>query len=309
MANNRSEEATVRIISVLQVLADQPMRGVEVTDLVSRAGGYSGTPDSQKDALSRDLRHLRKCGFEIDNLAGEGEEARYRLKPGDDRIRVAFAKDQLFQLQRAAVLVGVDRLALAREEPASPGHGAGGPVIEDVHVPAVLGDVQRAVTSGAVAKFAYSGRDRTVHPYGLRVAPRGWVLEGWEQESGQAKVFSLQKMGRVRIGLPGTAAPPERSGRPTLDPLRFEIDQPAQAVLEVVTRFRPQVDAVLHEPLHAEPGPPVAGEATELLHYRVTNHTNFLVRVLRLDERVRLLGDDILRAALGKMLVALREVE
>ncbi len=176
-------------------------------------------------------------------------------------------------------------------------------------MPTVLNDIHRAVTSRAKIRFEYSGRSRTIHPYGLRMAPRGWALEGWEEESGEPRVFSLQRISGVRIDQPGTASPPERSMRPTLDPLRFEIDRAAPAVVRTGIRFRESVDAVLHRPLNVTPGPVVDGEPTEDLHYEVTNHTNFLVRVLRLDERVVLLGGDTLRAALQRMLTALGEVQ
>lgn len=300
--------AMQRIITVLQVLADHPKRGINVYDLLADVGSYKGTEDSQRDQLSRDLRHLREAGFVIDNLADEGEEARYVLRPGDDRVRLAFTREQLFQLQRAAVLVGVDRLAPLDADLADPAQTAAAPLIDDLQVPSALGEVQRAVSTRAKVRFDYSGKTRTVHPYGLRMAKRGWVLEGWEQESGQGKVFSLQKMVNVRIDRPATASPPERAARPTMDPLRFELDDPAAAVLQVPQRFRAEVDALLHHPLRVEPGPPSEGEPTELLHYDVTNRTNFLYRVLRLDERVVLIGGPELREELHQMLLRITEV-
>ncbi len=308
MAAGSNTEAMQRIIALLQVLAEHPVQGIAVNALIERVGAYKGTPNSQRDMLGRDLRNLRDVGCVIDNIAAEGADARYVLRPGDDRIRVAFEPAELFQLQRAAVLVGGGRFERLVADPASAGP-ASGPVIEDLAVPAVLGEVQRAVSTKAVVKFDYAGRARTVHPYGLRVARRGWVLEGWEQESGIAKGYSLQRMATVQIGHPKTATPPVRATRPTLDPLRFEIDEPASGVLQVPIRFRQQVDAELHHPLTAKPGPVVAGEATEILEYRVTNHLNFAVRLLRLDERVTLLGDDRIRATVADMLHALMEVD
>lgn len=309
MVDSAVTAAVQRIITVLQVLADHPRRGINVYELLAQVGSYNGTEDSQRDQLSRDLRNLRGAGFVIDNLAQEGDEARYILRPGDDRVRLAFSKEQLFQLQRAAVLVGVDRLG-----PLDPGENeseqaAAAPVIDDLQVPGALGQVQRAVTTRAKIRFDYSGKTRTVHPYGLRMASRGWVLEGWEEEAGQAKVFSLQKMVDVRIDRPGTASPPERSARPTMDPLRFELDDPVDAVLQVPQRFRTQVDAMLHHPLRVEPGPASEGEPTQLLHYRVTNHANFLFRVLRLDERAVLIGGPDLREELRQMLLRVMEVQ
>jgi predicted DNA-binding transcriptional regulator YafY len=308
MADTRAADAMQRIITLLQVLADHPVQGVPVDALLGQVGSYHGKPDSQRDMLGRDLKHLRRVGCVIDNVAGEGADARYVLRPGDDRIRVTFEPAQLFQLQRAAVLVGGDRLGAFVSDPEAATAGEA-PVIEDLTVPSVLDEVQRAVTTRALVKFDYAGRSRTVHPYGLRVAPRGWVLEGWEQESGIAKVFNLQRMKAVQIGRPDTASPPERSARPTLDPLRYEIDEPVAAELQVSTRFRHQVDAELHHPLTVRPGPEVAGEPTEILEYRVTNHLNFAIRVLRLDERVTLLGGDEIRALVADMLRLLLEVE
>jgi predicted DNA-binding transcriptional regulator YafY len=308
MADARAAEAMQRIITLLQVLAEHPVQGVPVDALLDQVGGYTGKPDSQRDMLGRDLRHLRRVGCVIDNVAGEGADAQYVLRPGDDRVRVTFEPAQLFQLQRAAVLVGGDRLGAFVADPEAAA-AADAPVIEDLKVPSVLDQVQRAVTTRALVKFDYAGRSRTVHPYGLRVARRGWVLEGWEQESGIAKVFNLQRMKALQIDRPDTAAAPERSTRPTLDPLRYEIDEPVSAVLQVPTRFRHQVDAELHHPLTARPGPEVAGEPTEILEFRVTNHLNFAIRVLRLDERVTLLGGDRIRSVVAEMLQALMEVE
>lgn len=302
MSDGVSAAATQRIITVLQVLADHPGKGINVQDLLAMVGSYEGTNDSQRDSLSRDLRYLRKEGHVVENIAGAGEEARYVLRPGDDRVRVSFTAAQLFQLQRAAVLVGVDRLG-------APDSDVAGPAINAVHIPDALGEVQRAVATSAKIRFEYSGRIRTLHPYGLRIAQHGWVLEGWEEESGQGKVFNLQKMSRVRIDRPATASAPERAPLPTLDPLRFELDPPAAAQLQVSQRFRTQVEAVLNSPIRVEPGPDSAGEPTEVLHYSVTNHRNFLTRVLRLDERVVLLGGDELRDRLHRMLLQLTEAE
>lgn len=305
---DKQASAMERIITVLQVLADHPARGVDVSALL-QAAQYRGEFASQKDMLIRDIRHLNKVGYRIDNVAGEGEDARYVLRPVDDRVRLSFTKDQLFQLQRAAVLVGVDRLGPAAGASTGSAPSGDGPTVDPIRVPDVLDAVQRAVRSGAKIAFDYSGRRRTIHPYGLLMAVRGWALDGWEEESGQAKVFNLQKMSSVRLDRPGTASPPERSQRPTLDPLSYELDVPATAVLRVPVRFRQQVEAVLHNPLQAEPAGSQDGEATELLTYRVTNRTNFVVRVLRLAERVTLIGDEAMRGELRQMLQALVEVD
>lgn len=307
MADSRVPEAMQRIFTLLQVLADHPEHGIAARALLDQVGSYPGTPDSQRDMLGRDLKHLRRVGCVIDNVAEPGTDARYLLRPGDDRVRVAFEPEQRFQLHRAAVLVGSSGLGEYADGEAP--QTATAPVIEGLAVPDVLGDVQRAVRTRAMVRFDYAGKARTIHPYGLQVAARGWVLEGWEQESGQSKAFSLQRMHALQIDRPGTARPPERSTRPTLDPLRFEIDPPVAAELRVPVRFREQVDAELHEPVDVQVGPEMDGEPTQILHYQVTNHLNFAVRVLRLDTRATLLGGAQIRSVVSDMLRALTEVE
>jgi hypothetical protein len=80
--------------------------------------------------------------------------------------------------------------------------------------------------------------------------------------------------------------------------------------LEVLEAYLDEVVADLHEPHRsAGPVPGAHGQAVRLLTYEVTNRRYFVHRVLRLGERVRLVGDATMRAALAAMLVPLaREV-
>ena len=298
--------ATQRIITLFQVLSDHGKPGASAKQLISEVG-YGKNYDSARDQLIRDIRHLRSAGFRIDSIGGEGAEGRYRLVPTDDRIVMRFSPEERAELNRAAILVkaeGLSGIGVSEElRPAEPT----GPQISPPQVPETLTLVQRAVALAALVKFEYAGKRRTVDPWGLSVAQRGWVLYGFERDSGQEKTFSLQRMSSVKIGGPGTAERPDRAERPTLDPRRWRKDQPVTAQVWVPEEFL--VDALrdLHEPQAQEPAER-SGAAGHLLTYEVTNHVYFCWLVLQLDRRVILVGGAEIRAVLAKLLVGLLEV-
>jgi predicted DNA-binding transcriptional regulator YafY len=286
--------AVQRLVALCRVLGEHPELGLPAEAILDSAGYTAPNPDSRKDMLSRDIRQLRALGLRIENVAGPGQDARYRLIPGDDRIRVQLTAAEQLALRSANV-------------------GGAGPA-DEIAPPRVAGAldlVQRAVASNAVIRFQYSGRPRVLHPYGLTPGDRGgWLCHGWEQGPQAAKSFAVGKMRGVSIDPPGSADAPPLAGIPTLDPFRFAIDPPSVAELEVLEAYLDEVVADLHEPHRsAGPVPGAHGQAVRLLTYEVTNRRYFVHRVLRLGERVRLVGDATMRAALAAMLVPLaREV-
>ena len=54
--------------------------------------------------LGKDLKRLRQQGWQIDNVAGKGEPAVYRMIAGDNRLRLKLTPGQLAALQRAVIL-------------------------------------------------------------------------------------------------------------------------------------------------------------------------------------------------------------
>lgn len=287
--------AVQRLVALCRVLGEHPDLGVGVDVLLDAAGYTAPNPTSRKDMLLRDVRQLRGLGLRIENVASAGEDARYRIIPGDDRIRIQLSSAEQLALRAAASAPG----DAPSDEIAAP------------RVAGALDLVQRAVASNAIIRFHYSGRPRVLHPYGLTPERRGgWLCHGWEEAPQAAKSFAVAKMRSVAIDAPGTAHAPPRSDIPTLDPFRFDVDPPSVAELEVLAQYVDEVVADLQEPRRlSEPVATASGVPAHRLEYVVTNRRYFVHRVVRLGERVRLVGDETMRDALHGMLVALTEVD
>lgn len=306
MAAGSAVGATRRVITLFQVLSDHGKGGATAKQLIAQVG-YGKNYDSGRDQLGRDIRHLRSAGFRIDSIGGEGAEGRYRLVPTDDRIVMRFSPEERAELNRAAILVKAEGLSgIGVSQELRPQEEAR-PAISPPQVPETLTLVQRAVALAALVKFEYAGRRRTVDPWGLSVAQRGWVLYGFERDSGEEKTFSLQRMSSVKIGEPGSATRPDRAERPTLDPRRWRKNPPVPAEVWVPEEFLTDALRDLHEPAETRPAER-DGVPGHLLTYEVTNHVYFCWLVLQLDRRVVLVGGSEIRAVLAKLLVGLMEV-
>lgn len=154
-------ERTVRLMAVLSDAGD---RGVDAATLVGVAG-FEGK--DAPDQLNREFRHLRAQGWQIDNIAGQGEQGRFRLVAGDNRLRVALTPPQQAALQRDVLIADradlVDKLGLPST--------ARRPDIEAVDAEdggEALSTLLRALQRRATVRFRYKGRPWHVHPAGLK---------------------------------------------------------------------------------------------------------------------------------------------
>ena len=97
-----------RLARILAVLDNAGAVGATTTQLAQVADYGTAAP---QDQLSLDLRNLRKQGWQIDNVTGPGEEGRYRMVSGDNRLRVKLSPQRLAALQRAVILSNRSDLA------------------------------------------------------------------------------------------------------------------------------------------------------------------------------------------------------
>ena len=101
-------DAMERLVRLLAVLNTGGKVGVSAERLI-RDGHYGeGDAGSQ---LNRDFRHLREQGWQIENVADSGEDGRYVLVAGDNRLRLTFTPAQQAALRQAALLADRDDLA------------------------------------------------------------------------------------------------------------------------------------------------------------------------------------------------------
>jgi predicted DNA-binding transcriptional regulator YafY len=302
-------EPMERLVRLLAVLSQAGPAGVGSDVLVRVAGFGEGDPVSQ---LNRDFAHLRTQGWQIDNVAGSGETARYRLVRGDNRLRLRLSSAQQAALQRAALLADRaelgDRLGLAPgARPAEvsadvllAGQGAG--------LGEGLDTVVAAVRERRLLRFRYKGRERTAHPAAVRHQNGRWYLTALEDGPGpgsgsasdrEPKSFVVERMTEVTSAAPGTA---RRVGaaRRSLHPLQWEVDEPVDVVLRTPVEYVADVERRLLAPTSVTVE---AGVAT--MTYRCTHRAALRQRLYMLGTRVELVGPDDVRT---EMLDELREM-
>lgn len=285
-------ERLVRIAAVLRANGDVGVPGARLAEVA----GFDG--DGGMDQLARDIRHLTALGWQIENIAGPGEAARYRMRAIDNRLRVRLTLPQLRALQRAALLADrrdlVERLGLSDsvDAAADPDIAAGLP---SSHYDERLDAVLRAVRLRSVLRFAYHGKPRAVHPESVRTQNGKWYLRGQEDEDpdGPVKAFVVGRMGEVDVGEPGTARKVPTARHVGLHPMMWEIDSPVDVTLRTSPDYEPDVRRWLGPPAGAE----VDGGAV-VLRYRVTHRAALRARLYELGRRVVLVGPEEVRREL-----------
>ncbi len=280
-----------RLVRLATVLHHAGKQGVSAERLVAVAGFEGGKdPISQ---LSREFRHLRELGWQIDNLGGVGTDGVYRMTSVDNRLRVRLTPGQQTALRRAALAANrddlVERLGLPEvsdlPEVAAPVPATG------EH--ASLSIVTRAVRLGCLLRFRYSGSDRVVHPEAARAQNGTWYLRGHEDGDDVVKSFVVSRMGDVVADDPGTATRSGASRHTGLHPMTWEIDPPVEVVLRAPAEYVADVRRWLLAP-ESETD---QGDMVEL-RYRVTNRAALRSRLHELGPRVHLVGPDDVRAEL-----------
>jgi predicted DNA-binding transcriptional regulator YafY len=277
-----------RLTQILSMLSGADKHTMAADDLLA-AIPYGGTTTlNQRDQLRRDIAHLENLGWQIANVAGEGEMARYRLTAVDNRLRVEFTVAQRAELLRAASAASLAELFddLGDEN---------GAVSDDLQVVAdragsELALVQRAVAGHCLLRFTYRDKPRVVHPHALHARTGGWYLTANEDGVGEAKTFVVARMSDVRIDAPGTALVPHRAARPQLDPVTWAIDEPVTVTVRTTQEHRRHVEALLGQAQDAKhEGPDV------VMRIPVTHRVAFRRRVYELGSRVVVIGPDLVR--------------
>lgn len=264
---------------------------------------YGGTtPENRRDQLRRDIAHLEQLGWQISNVADEGETARYHLTAVDNRLRVEFTPEQRAELLRAASAASLAGLFDDLGD-AVRAEGANAEVA-DVSVDAEpehpgLATVHRAVAGHCVLRFRYNDRLRRVHPHALHAERGGWYLTANEDSATQPKTFVVARMSEVSIEAPGTASPPHRAARPNLDPISWRRDPVVDVLVRTTPAHQPHVEAML--------GPASAVETVGddvVLTIPVTHRQAFRQRLYELGSRVLLVGPEHVRDEVAAELMA-----
>jgi predicted DNA-binding transcriptional regulator YafY len=292
-------ERLVRIAAMLQA---HPQGGVSAARL-DRVAGFPESPGH--DQLKREIRHLERQGWRIENIAPAGSPAVYRMTTVDNRLRVRLTLGQQAALRRAVLLA--DRGDLAQRLGLGDDAGATAttvPAAVQVPAPDALRLVVDAVRDQRVLRFGYKGSPRVVHPASVRTQNGVWYLRGVEDgdlADAVVKTFVVSRMLDVTLDDARSAQPPPQVRHPELHPLSWQIDPPVEVTLRTPAGFEPDVRRLLGEPVAV-----TADGADVLLRYRVTHRAALHARLVELDDRVRIDAPPEAQADLIAFLAAAR---
>jgi predicted DNA-binding transcriptional regulator YafY len=287
-----------RLVRIAATLRERGVVG-ESGERLAEIAGFDG--ERPMDQLKRDIRSLTDQGWQIDNLAGPGEPARYRMRTVDNRLRVRLTPPQQRALQRAVLLADRDDLVLRL----GLGDSAGSPhqtgVVAGVPTAghdALLATVLRAVRMGSLLRFTYKGAPRVVHPESVRSQNGTWYLRGQEDgaDTAPVKAFVVARMSDVTADPPRTARPVRPTRHPELHPMSWEIDPPVDVTLRTSPDHQPDVRRWLGEPAAEETAGDQGNEVT--MRYVVTNRAALRQRLYELGRRVVLVGPEEIRREL-----------
>ena len=271
-----------RLIRILICLADDDRgRGVPVATLMRMADLDEDT-EAARVQLRRDLMILRRGGWDIDNVAAEGEDGRYLLRARDNRLALLLTPGERASLSSLLYLHDIDR----------------------VIPPSSLGRLVHAVKDRSLVRCSYAGRGRVLHPDELYVTTSGWVLAARMAAAEPAKEYVIAWMDDLRIDRPGTAAAVVMRSSERLDPMQWPLDPPMTVRLAVVTPF--VADVLVQFP--AATVLPTSDESPEtFVELVVTNQATFRSRLYALGLRVRVLEPEALVAEIAGNLRAVVE--
>lgn len=280
--------ALQRVITVVSLLAESP-GGVAADDLID-AAGYGGAQDGRREQLARDIRHLIRQGWRIENVAPPGTLAHYRLQPGDPRVRLVFDESEQEAFERAARLAGVS-VTNARTSSESrsevPGGSRGAFVLELV---------LHAQEHRCLLHFTYRDSARTVVPDAVWVDNDRWYLRG-RQDGADARNFRVDRMADLALGAPGSAGP-AMATRVGADPLLFSDGPQVQARVRTHPDHRRRIERSLGRAESVQR----VDDRTVVLTIPVKSHLTFLRRLCELGTRAYLEGPDSLRDELRALL-------
>lgn len=226
-----------RLMSLLQVLLDAP-RPLTADEVRARVPGYAEEKSAFRRTFERDkaeLGEILRRPVRAEPVPGTDPPADgYRIRPEDAFLRDPGLTDEerraLAVAASAVRLAGVDpRLATTKVRAEADGEVP--EAATEIPADADVVSLFQAVAERRVARFAYRGEDRTVHPLRLRFARGRWYLTALDTGRGAERLFRVDRIdGGVRTGAPGGFdAAPAGQGDHLDEPWMFGEGDPIEA--------------------------------------------------------------------------------
>lgn len=172
-------------------------RGVTLEEIGAEPSlGYTASGESLRRAFERDKAALRAMGVEIVQTP-DGDRPRYRVRPEDLYLQLDLDDEERAALNVAVSAVDLDHGSAAaglRKVHAAEALPEFAPVLSVPMGPAVPVAFE-ALRERRRIRFIYSGRDRTLAPFGITSRFGAWYVVG--DDGGGIRTFRADRMERV----------------------------------------------------------------------------------------------------------------
>jgi hypothetical protein len=215
----QGQVATVeRLLQVLALLRQSEI-GVPRTVLLSQVQGYADKiaegvkHESVLKTMQLDVKALGDLGFVIEDIAAEGQESVFLLRPTSWRVPIDLTdvdKGLLAWVLRAVEVSGDDPAGVTTAPDAFDALLGS--------VPRTIGEVQAALAGRRALVIEKNGEDQVIEPAQLVMHARRWILLA--RYPGNDKVYGhrLDGLHEVRLGEPLSAPPGPVEPLEVLDP-------------------------------------------------------------------------------------------
>ena len=244
--------STERMLNLVALLSESTIPLTLETISNNMRGQYPEKDEARRTAFERDKKSLRKLGIPIttQTLAGSdaGKTAYSIDRAGYTLIDFALTEDELLALQQAAALVQIGTTWGKQAV-----QWLGGEIVDTELAGAVNVDAQShvlptlwsAVASLSSVSFAYHGRRREVHPYGLIARNGFWYLIAFETERAMQVTYRVDRIeDSVTVGAAGAFERPDGFDLATAykrDPKNFAGADSEVAIVRLDRRVAPAV--------------------------------------------------------------------
>lgn len=308
----RDSNAVKRLIQIIAILRQHPVQGISSDDILVQVH-FEGTTVSQRTMLARDIDHLRRQGWPIDNLGADGSLNRYVLRSGTPVLQLALSEEEQNQLKRVAkkANISLQRLNSLTSPPASmPGSDPPDVLVRNrsqirQSAPYTLEVLTHAHKHRCLVSFSYHQQARQVASDDVVRYKGNWYLVGREMpELETVKFFRLDRFDDTpELEVPGSAPDAVDVSGLEPDPMQFGTDPAITVELQADEQTLQLVKRELGDCHTAKRADGI------LLTCVITNYHAFFLRLAVLGTRVKLLGPAPIRQQFADFLHSFIEVD
>lgn len=289
----REVERLLQVVTVLRAGDGYPVARRVLLERIPEYRQSGADPESVKRMMANDRRRLAEIGFQVEDVAGEGDTSAFVLR--DTAWRLPLDLDAREQNLLRWVMAAAGAVAAEGSPTTAPDDLSG--LLG--HTPRSFDLVQTAIATRRLLVIERDGRETTFAPGRLANRQGRWFVVGRYDGEALLKAPRIDRLQLVALGAPMTDPPVVDDPDLYLDPTAWEAHEWRAATIRCRTADRPAVASWF---ARAEVTDHEDGTTTFALPYR--NEGNLVTRVIGLAGAAWVEGPDSAVQAVRRQVLA-----